>query len=97
MQKGAPRSKINIGVPLYGRTFKLPSGHSNELIGCPASGAGPAGTFTREAGFMSWYEVRSYKLLNSIAVFVCLFDLIIYVPSTIFQLNRDVSSWMNQY
>ena len=26
--------------------------------------------------------------------FVCLFDLILYVPSTIFQLNRDRSSWV---
>ena len=26
-------------------------------------------------------------------IFVCLFDLIIYVPSTIFQLYRDGSSW----
>ena len=24
----------------------------------------------------------------------CLFDLILYVPSTIFQLNRDRSSWV---
>ena len=24
----------------------------------------------------------------------CLFDLILYVPSTIFQLNRDESSWV---
>ena len=27
-------------------------------------------------------------------VFVCLFDLILYVPPTIFQLNRDESSWV---
>ena len=27
-------------------------------------------------------------------IFVCLFDLILYVPSTIFQLNRDESSWV---
>ena len=27
-------------------------------------------------------------------IFVCLFDLILYVPSTIFQLNRDGSSWV---
>ena len=27
-------------------------------------------------------------------LFVCLFDLILYVPSTIFQLNRDGSSWV---
>ena len=25
---------------------------------------------------------------------VCVFDLILYVPSTIFQLNRDGSSWV---
>ena len=27
-------------------------------------------------------------------LFVCLFDLILYVPSTNFQLNRDRSSWV---
>ena len=27
-------------------------------------------------------------------LFVCLIDLILYVPSTIFQLNRDRSSWV---
>ena len=27
-------------------------------------------------------------------IFVCLFDLILYVPSTIFQLYRDGSSWV---
>ena len=31
--------------------------------------------------------------VNLMSVFVCLFDLILYVPSTIFQLNRDGSSW----
>ena len=33
---------------------------------------------------------------NSVTVysFVCLFDLILYVPSTIFQLCRDGSSWV---
>ena len=25
---------------------------------------------------------------------LCLFDMILYVPSTIFQLNRDWSSWV---
>ena len=28
-------------------------------------------------------------------LFVCLFDLILYVPSTIFQLYRDGSSWVD--
>ena len=33
--------------------------------------------------------VQIYKLRH-----FCLFDLILYVPSTIFQLNRDGSSWV---
>ena len=30
----------------------------------------------------------------SAVLFVCLIDLILYVPTTIFQLNRDESSWV---
>ena len=37
-------------------------------------------------------EVSCFKSL--ICGFVCLFDLILYAPSTIFQLNRDGSSWV---
>ena len=38
----------------------------------------------------------SHLSLNQLYVLpnVCLFDLILYVPSTIFQLNRDGSSWV---
>ena len=32
--------------------------------------------------------------LPTLYIFVCLFDLTLYVPSTIFQLNRDRSSWV---
>ena len=34
-----------------------------------------------------------YKCLVLI-LFVCLFELILYIPSTTFQLNRDGSSWV---
>ena len=34
------------------------------------------------------------NLVPFIQTFVCLFDLILYVPSTIFQLNRGGSSWI---
>ena len=57
--KGAPKDKINVGLALYGRTFKLPYSHTDDKIGCPAAGAGPAGQYTREAGFMAYYEVFS--------------------------------------
>ena len=38
------------------------------------------------------YPCHSKKTV--LIVFVCLPDLILYVPSTIFQLNRDGSSWV---
>ena len=36
----------------------------------------------------------TYLLTAPVCLFVCLFDLILYVPSTIFQLNKDGSSWV---
>ena len=38
-----------------------------------------------------WEKRCDVKALRSC---LCLFDLIFYVPSTIFQLNRDGSSWV---
>ena len=42
-------------------------------------------------------KVNAFKpvvVSKTYASFVCLFDLILDVPSTIFQLNRDGSSWV---
>ena len=39
-------------------------------------------------------QFRSFSIAVTLEVFVCLFDLILYVPSTIFQLYRDGSSWV---
>ena len=33
-------------------------------------------------------------LSHRVVLFVCLFDMILYVPSTIFQLCQDGSSWV---
>ncbi len=41
---------------MYGRTFTLSDPAQHEL-GDKATGAGPAGRYTREAGFMAYYEV----------------------------------------
>ena len=42
----------------------------------------------------AWIQIRTDKMMILIFVCFCLFDLIRYVPSTIFQLNRDGSSWV---
>lgn len=53
---GVPKSKLNIGMALYGRSFTLKD-RNNYNVGAEASGKGRAGKFTREAGFLSYYEV----------------------------------------
>ena len=40
---------------------------------------------------------KAYLLAVAVATFVCLFDLILYVPSTIFQLNGTGLPGSNQY
>ena len=40
---------------------------------------------------LKYCEMRDFNMAES---FVCLFDFILYIQSTIFQLNRDGSSWV---
>ena len=56
IQKGAPKEKLIMGMPLYGRSFTLSSSRNNGL-NAPTSAAGQAGKFTREAGFLAYYEI----------------------------------------
>ena len=53
---GAPKSILIMGVPFYGRSFTLQNRNENG-VGAPAT-AGKAGKFTREAGFLAFYEVK---------------------------------------
>lgn len=53
--QGAPAEKLRMGFATYGRTFSLTSTASD--VGAPANGPASAGTYTREAGFWSYYEV----------------------------------------
>lgn len=60
INKGMPSKKLVLGMPLYGRTFRLsgnPNKDANKGYGMTASGAGQAGQFTREAGMLSYYEI----------------------------------------
>nr|CAD7454426.1 unnamed protein product [Timema tahoe] len=60
VKQGAPKEKLMIGMPTYGRSFTLIDPTKFD-IGAPASGGGVAGKYTGEAGFMSYYEVsRSF-------------------------------------
>ncbi len=56
---GAPREKLIVGVPTYGRGFKL-SDASDNGYGAPTVGACDAGTYTKEAGYTSYYEVLCF-------------------------------------
>nr|BAV14502.1 chitinase [Lymnaea stagnalis] len=56
VSKGAPKDKLNIGLATYGRTFTLSDPNKHE-VGDGAPSPGPAGQFTREAGFMAYYEI----------------------------------------
>ena len=53
---GAPVEKLNMGIAAYGRAFQLSTLSSQ--VGTPASGPASAGTFTKETGILSYYEVK---------------------------------------
>uniref|UniRef100_W5LHI6 Acidic mammalian chitinase n=1 Tax=Astyanax mexicanus TaxID=7994 RepID=W5LHI6_ASTMX len=56
--QGTPLEKLRMGFATYGRTFRLTSGDTG--VGAPANGAASAGTYTREAGFWSYYEICNF-------------------------------------
>ncbi|XP_040851852.1 chitotriosidase-1-like [Ochotona curzoniae] len=59
LQKGAPASKLMLGMPTYGRSFTL-AFSSDSGVGAPALGPGVPGPFTKEAGLLAYYEVCSW-------------------------------------
>ncbi|XP_073325999.1 chitinase-3-like protein 1 isoform X3 [Pagrus major] len=56
--KGAPVEKLNMGIATYGRAFRLSTQSSQ--VGAPASGPASAGTFTKQAGVLSYYEICTF-------------------------------------
>ena len=59
VRQGAPKEKLIIGMPVYGRTFTLVD-TSQFDIGAPATGGGEPGRYTGEAGFLSYYEICDF-------------------------------------
>ena len=60
LEKGADREKLIMGMPMYGQALTLEDEDDNEL-NAPASGPGEAGEFTRQDGFLAYYEVNVFS------------------------------------
>ncbi|XP_035824887.1 chitotriosidase-1 [Aplysia californica] len=56
VELGCPKEKMAIGLPTYGRCFTLANPKVNGLK-APTNGPGSAGQYTREAGFLAYYEI----------------------------------------
>uniref|UniRef100_A0A182R2K1 Uncharacterized protein n=1 Tax=Anopheles funestus TaxID=62324 RepID=A0A182R2K1_ANOFN len=56
LSKGAWANKLTLGVPLYGRTFKL-ANPEVAGVGAPISGLGTAGPYTKTPGFLGYNEI----------------------------------------
>ncbi|CAG2250392.1 E3.2.1.14 [Mytilus edulis] len=55
---GAPKEKLIMGFPTYGRSFTL-SNTMNTGLGAPSIGRGTAGPYTRESSVLAYYEICS--------------------------------------
>lgn len=55
---GAPAEKLLLGIPTYGRTFRL-AGSANGL-GAPSNGGADAGPYTRTKGMWAFYEICGF-------------------------------------
>ncbi|XP_009989943.1 PREDICTED: acidic mammalian chitinase [Tauraco erythrolophus] len=56
---GAPAEKLLVGFPTYGHNFNLQN-PSDTFVGAPTSGPGPAGPYTKQAGFLAYYEICTF-------------------------------------
>ncbi|XP_078402656.1 acidic mammalian chitinase-like [Cetorhinus maximus] len=56
---GLPADKMIIGFPTYGRTFTLKTS-TNQSVGAPAVGPGPAGIYTKDPGYWAYYEICDF-------------------------------------
>lgn len=57
LSEGAPKEKIVMGIPLYGRTFQLANSAQNS-VGALSTGPGIAGQYTSENGMIGYNEVK---------------------------------------
>ncbi|XP_077295817.1 chitinase-3-like protein 1 [Arctopsyche grandis] len=61
LSAGAPKEKIVMGIPLYGRSFRL-ANQAQNTVGSPSTGAGIAGQYTSENGMIGYNELCEKRL-----------------------------------
>merc|ERR1712071_452493 len=86
---GAPRNKIVMGIPFYGRTFTLQDFNLQDK-GAPTKGQGFKGPYTREDGFYGYNEICTELKMTSDEVWTEVWDKNASVPY-IFNGNRWIS------
>ncbi|XP_055643473.1 acidic mammalian chitinase-like [Toxorhynchites rutilus septentrionalis] len=60
LKQGLPPSKLNLGIPTYGRTFAVSKANQRGL-GARATGAGQSGPYTQEPGMLGYNEICEMK------------------------------------
>jgi len=53
---GADRSKLLLGIPVYGQSYRLSTASQADL-GDPTTGPGKPGEFTKQPGMLAYYEI----------------------------------------
>ncbi|XP_029168632.1 probable chitinase 10 [Nylanderia fulva] len=53
---GAEKSKLLVGIPMYGQSYRLSSA-SQAHLGDPTTGPGKPGEFTKQPGMLAYYEI----------------------------------------
>jgi len=56
--KGAERSKLILGAPMYGQSFQL-SNPGDSGYGSESVGPGEPGKYTKQPGMLAYYEICS--------------------------------------
>lgn len=56
IKKGAPREKLMLGIPFFGRSFSLANPEKWEP-GSEIKGLGNEGPFTQDDGFLGYFEI----------------------------------------
>lgn len=69
LEMGASADKINVGVPLYGRSFTLYDPQKNG-VGAYAPLPGKKGEVTRTDGFLSYFELCQKLMTNGKRVYI---------------------------